>query len=176
MTEEKLVYLIGKRLPKVGLVMTVSLRMIPRFRSKWNEMKEARTTLGLHLEKGYVARVKEALKLFSALITQAMESAIETGMSMSARGYGLKRRTTMSLYKFRPFDAVFLSVNVLTLVSIVSLIALGALDFTFYPTVSHVSAGSNATVVFILFAIQSAYLLMLEVKEEISWKFSRSKI
>ena len=175
MTEEKLVYLIGKKMPKLGLVLSVSLRMIPRFRQKWKELREVQTTFSGE-EKGFVDRIKNALTLFSALITHAMESSIETGMSMSARGFGLKGRTSMALYKFRLRDVLFLLTNLALLSAIVVGIALGYVQFDYYPFLSPVVRGRQATGVFCLFAVQSALLLLLEIKEEVVWVYSRSKI
>lgn len=175
MTEEKLVYLIGKKLPKLGLVLSVSFRMIPRFRQKWREIKEVQTTFSGD-EKGFVDQIKAALSLFSALVTHAMESSIETGMSMAARGFGEKGRTSLILYKFRKRDAAFLTVNLCLLAAIVVGIAYGAVRFDYYPSLSPVVSGRMATGVFCLFAAQSALLLLQEIKEEVVWRFSRSKI
>ncbi len=176
MTEDKLVFLVGRRLPKIGLVLTISLRMIPRFRNKWWEIREVQSTLGDFAESGFIAQIKGAVKLFSALITHAMESAVETGMSMSARGYGLKGRSSLVLYKIRPYDIVFMCGNLFTFVAIIVGIAMGFIDYQFYPTVTPVECGSGTTGMFVLFAMQSALLVLQAIKEEAVWKYSRSRI
>ena len=175
-TDDKLLFLLGKQFPKIGLVLTVTLRMIPRFRMKWEELREVRSTVDDAAKKGFVSKVKGALRLFSALITQAMESSMETGMSMAARGYGVRKRTSVITYKFRTGDAIFLSLNLLLTASIVVFVALGAAKFDFYPYISPVSVGDRSIIVFVLYAVQSAMLLFKEVKEEALWNFCRSKI
>ena len=175
-TDDKLLYLLSKRFPKIGLVLTVTLRMIPRFRMKWEELREVRSTVDDAVKKGFVAKVKGALRLFSALITQAMESSMETGMSMAARGYGVQKRTSIVRYKFRASDALFLALNVVLLATIVVLVALGATKYSFYPYIMPISGGDMTIAVYVLYAAQSAMLLFKEVKEEALWNFCRSKI
>ena len=175
-TDDKLMFLLGRSFPKVGLVLTVTLRMIPRFRLKWEEIKEVRSTVDDFVEKGFVSKVKGALRLFSALITHAMESAMETGMSMAARGYGIGKRTSVIRYRFGWEDALFLTINALMTTAIIVLVALGATKFDFYPRISAITAGGMQASVYALFAAQSAMLLVQEVKEETIWKLSRSKI
>ena len=175
-TDDKLMYLIGKQFPKIGLVLTVTLRMIPRFRLKWEEIREVNSTTGDFIEKGFVSKIKGALRLFSALITHAMESSMETGMSMAARGYGISKRTSIVTYRFRASDALFFSLNAFLTIAVIVLVALGATRFTYYPYISSVFGGGITTGVYVLFAVQSALLLLQEVKEETIWKFSRSKI
>ena len=175
MTEEKLIYLIGKKFPKTGMVLSVSFRMIPRFREKWREIREVQTVFEGD-EKGFVAQIMGAMKMFSALMTEAMESSLETGMSMAARGYGLKGRTSLKLYKFRKADLSFLICNLVLLAAIVTGIALGATDYTFYPTLSIMGLDRLQIIVYCLFAFQSSLLVLLEIKEEIVWNYSRSRI
>ena len=175
-TDDKLLYLLGKQFPKIGLVLTVTLRMIPRFRMKWEEIREVRSTVDDFVEKGFVSKIKGALRLFSALITHAMESSMETGMSMAARGYGISKRTSIVSYRFRASDALFLTLNALMTIAVIVLVALGATHFSYYPYISSVFGGEMATGAYVLFAAQSALLLLQEVKEETIWKFSRSKI
>ena len=175
MTEEKLIYLIGRKFPKTGMVLSVSFRMIPRFREKWREIREVQRTLEGD-KTGFVEQVKGALMMFSALMTDAMESSIETGTSMEARGYGLKGRTSLNLYKFRKSDVIFVTFDVLLLASVITFVCLGFIEYSFYPTLSPVVGGRGAIVTFVLFAIRSAMPLVLELKEEIIWKYSRSKI
>ncbi len=175
-TGDKLLYLLSKRFPKIALVLTVTLRMIPRFRLKWEELREVRSTVDDAVDKGFVSKAKGALRLFSALITQALESSMETGTSMAARGYGVRKRTNVITYKFRASDALFLSMNVVLLATIVVLVALGAANYVFYPRIMPISGGFMEIAVYVLYAAQSIMLLFKEVKEETLWNFYQSKI
>ena len=97
-------------------------------------------------------------------------------MSMAARGYGISKRTSIVSYRFRASDALFLTLNALMTIAVIVLVALGATQFSYYPYISSVFGGEMATGAYVLFAAQSALLLLQEVKEETIWKFSRSKI
>ena len=175
MTEDKLLYLIGRRFPKIGLVLSVTLRMIPRFVDKWREIGEAQATLGGTRRKVF-DKIKNALRMFSALITQAMESSVETGMSMAARGYGLPGRKDFVRYRFRKSDLIFVCVNIALMIFLIVTIAQGTFAFNFYPHVSNPDRSLLAIAAYSAFFIQSSMLFLLQMKEEVVWTYSQSRI
>lgn len=97
LTSDKFVYLFGRTFPSLSLVMCMTLRFVPRFISRLEEIKQARQCLGAS-ENSPKQRLKNALTCFSVMMTWSLEGSIETADSMKARGYGLRGRTSYSVY------------------------------------------------------------------------------
>ena len=176
MTTDKFLYLFGKAIPKLALVLSMALRFIPLFREKHREFRVVQGASGLYDKKGFVNKIMCELKIFSALVTWSLENSVDTASSMKARGYGLKRRTHFSMYKFRKRDGLILAIN-LILFSVVSVgMAGGFVDFSFYPFVTEVKMGFFQMIVYISMGIMSLLPFITELWEVIVWKYSMSKI
>ena len=157
---ERLIYIIGRAFPKLALVISMSLGLVPRmlrdFRSINSSLKA--------VEK---RRIKRHLGAFSALFTRSMEDAIVTADSMRARGYGLKGRTFFNrfCYKFR--DVVY---SLLFIVLFMFSVVLNV-EPEFYPMYScELSLG------FVCFAALALIMTVFELKESLKWKLSISRI
>ena len=176
MTTDKFLYLFGKAIPKLALVLSMALRFIPLFREKHREFRVVQGASGLYDKKGFVNKIMCELKIFSALVTWSLENSVDTASSMKARGYGLKRRTHFSMYKFRKRDGLILAIN-LILFSVVSVgMAGGFVDFSFYLFVTEVKMGFFQMIVYISMGIMSLLPFITELWEVIVWKYSMSKI
>ena len=93
MTSDKIIYLFGRVIPKLSLILTMSLRFVPLFKQQAVKISRAQKTMGLYSSKSVTDKVLGGIRVFSALITWALENAIDTADSMKARGYGLGGRT-----------------------------------------------------------------------------------
>lgn len=176
MTTDKFLFLFGKLIPKLALVLSMALRFIPLFREKHREFRMVQGASGLYDKKGFVNKIMCELKVFSALVTWSLENSVDTALSMKARGYGIKGRTHFSMYKFRKRDGLILAIN-LILFSVVSVgMAGGFVDFSFYPFVTEVNTGFFQIIVYISIGIMSLLPFVTELWEVIVWKYSMSKI
>ncbi len=109
MTSDKLIYLFGRVLPSLSLVLSMTLRFVPRFQAQLHVIIQAQRCIGRDISKGSVwQRGRLAVQVISILITWAMEHAIETADSMQSRGYGLPGRTAFSIYRFTRRDKLAL--------------------------------------------------------------------
>ena len=176
MTTDKSLYLFGKAIPKLSLVLSMSLRFIPLFKEKLHEIRNVQSSIGLYDRKGFVNKIASELKVFSALITWSLENSVETASSMKARGYGLKGRTHFSMYKFRSRDFMYLLAIVIFFGIVIVGMAMGVTDFSFYPEISNFNFGISQIIVYISFALLSFIPFVSEVWEVIVWKYSVSKI
>ena len=87
MTSDKFVYLFGRVIPALSLVLSMSLRFIPKFKAQMQTVSEAQACIGRDTKNGSVfRRVGNAVKIFSILVTWSLENAIETADSMRSRG------------------------------------------------------------------------------------------
>ena len=176
MTTDKFLYLFGKVIPKLSLVLSMALRFIPLFREKHREFRMVQGASGLYDKKGFVNKIMCELKVFSALVTWSLENSVDTASSMKARGYGLKGRTHFSMYKFRKRDGIFLAVNLLLFSVVAFGMGIGFVDFSFYPFVTEIKTGAVQIVVYISLGVMSLLPFITELWEVIVWKYSMSKI
>lgn len=110
MTSDKFVYLFGRVIPALSLVLSMSLRFIPKFKAQMQTVSEAQACIGRDTKNGSVLRrVGNAVRIFSILVTWSLENAIETADSMRSRGYGLPGRTAFSIYRFDDRDKAALA-------------------------------------------------------------------
>lgn len=109
MTSDKFVYLFGRVIPSLSLVLSMTLRFVPRFKAQFRVVQEAQRCMGRDTENGSVLhRIKNAATIVSIMVTWSLENAIETADSMKSRGYGLPGRTAFSIYRFDVRDRLAL--------------------------------------------------------------------
>jgi len=105
MTSDKFVYLFGRIIPALSLVLSMTLRFVPKFRAQLHVVSEAQRCVGRDVSGGRTfQRVKNAITILSIMVTWSLENAIETADSMKSRGYGLPGRTAFSIYRFDERD------------------------------------------------------------------------
>ena len=108
-SSDKVVFLFGRIMPSLSLVISMALRFVPRFSAQMKLVRNAQHTIGRDINEGTLfQKIRNAVKILSIMITWSLENAIETADSMKSRGHGLKGRTSYSLYKFDKRDAFML--------------------------------------------------------------------
>lgn len=176
MTEDKLLYLFGRISPKVSLLITSALRFIPMMKNQAEKIRQSQKAMGLYASEGWLDKLKGALRVYLILITWALENAIETGDSMKARGYGLKGRTHYSLNKFRINDFVLMMIIMGLDLIIFCSIMRGDFEFSFYPTPSSPVIPSGGAFSMAAFLVLGFIPMILEIKEDLQWKYLKLKI
>lgn len=136
MTSDKFVYLFGRVIPAFSLVLSMTLRFVPKFKAQMQTVTEAQRCIGRDPSTGsLLQRIKNAVKIFSIMLTWCMENAIETADSMRARGYGLPGRSAFSIYRFDSRDRTALGWLLLCGAYVASGWIAGGTYFRYYPTV-----------------------------------------
>lgn len=109
MTSDRFVYLFGRKIPALSLVLTMALRFVPRFTGQLRVIMDAQRGMGREVTRGPLrARLRAAVDILSVLVTWSLENAIETADSMKSRGYGLPGRTAFSIYHMEERDRLLL--------------------------------------------------------------------
>ncbi len=175
MTTDKFVYLFGRVIPSLSLLLSMALRFIPRLKRQAKAISDAQSALG-RTGKNLRARVHCGLTQFSILVTWSLESAIETADSMRSRGYGLPGRTAFALYRFRRRDGAALALLLSGSAYIIAGAALGALDWRYYPTVKGAPLGLWPVSVLLGHCAVCMMPVILDVWEAQTWKRSQSRI
>ncbi len=116
MTSDKFIYLFGRLIPALSLVLSMALRFVPRFTKQAGVIADGQKCVGRSVGDGnIISRARHGITIFSILVTWALENAIETADSMKCRGYGEKGRTSFSLFHFDKRDGLCLFYMIVTL-------------------------------------------------------------
>ena len=176
MTSDKLLYVFGKFSPKLSLILSMGLRFVPLFNRQTKKINTTQTALGLYKDDNIIDRFKGSTRVFSVLLTWALENGIITADSMAARGYGIGKRTHFSLFRFRYSDIILLLLT-LTL-GIVTCISLGtnSLVITFYPKIETSVFTPMSVLGLTAYAVLTLLPIFMELKEKIKWNCLKSKI
>ena len=105
MTSDKFIYLFGRIIPAMSLMLSMALRFVPHFMAQLKVIRNGQKCVGMDVSNGkWFKKIRYALNMVSILVTWALENAIETADSMKSRGYGLRGRTAFSIYRFNRRD------------------------------------------------------------------------
>jgi energy-coupling factor transport system permease protein len=177
MTSDKFVYLFGRVIPALSLVLSLSLRLVPRYRAQIRVIADAQKCVGRDLSHGSILqRARQGIRILSIMVTWALENAIETADSMKSRGYGLAGRTAFSIYRFTRKD-VIAAVFLLVCGGYVIIGAVfGGLYFQYFPMAEGAGAGPFAISLFVVYLALCLTPLAINFQEDSRWKRSRSSI
>lgn len=175
MTSDKFVYLFGRIIPALSMILSMALRFVPRFRSQIKVISNAQKCIGRDVSNGNILqKAKHGIKIISIMVTWALENAIETGDSMKSRGYGLPGRTAFSIFSFNRRDLFALIYILLCVFIVIAGYMLGFYDFRFFPTVRGQWIGFGTVTVFIAYFALGTLPLIVNIKEDLVWKKIRS--
>ncbi len=177
MTSDKFVYLFGRIIPSMSLILSMSLRFVPKFTSQFNKVRNAQKCIGRDISDGSViSRLRHSIKIVSIMISWSLENAIETADSMKSRGHGLKGRTAFSIYKFDRRDFIILALTVFFGFA-VTIISIGGISaFRYFPSVKGELLSPWDIINYILYASLMLIPLIINVREGVRWKHLRSVI
>ena len=174
MTSDRLLYLFGALSPKLALILSMTLRYVPLFGQQVQKVKQAQKALGLYKEDNIVDSVRANTRVFSVMVTWALENGIITADSMTARGYGTGKRSHFSLFRFTKADAALLS-GALMLAALAVWGILGR-AITWYPTCTLSPLTARVWVGYISYGILAFLPVITDAKEAIQWRCFESNI
>ncbi|MBQ9950304.1 MAG: energy-coupling factor transporter transmembrane protein EcfT [Clostridia bacterium] len=173
MTSEKQMYLFGKLLPSFSLMLTMTLRLVPDFIRKINEISNAQKGFGA--EKGS-SKLKNGMSILSTAVTCALEGAVIRADSMKSRGYGCERRTQYTRFVFKSEDktvsALLLLFGAVCAYSVIK----GAVYCEFYPTFSVNGTSALSITGIFAFILFCNIPMTLNFSEDIKWQVIKSRI
>lgn len=175
MTSDKFIYLFGRVIPSLSLVLSMALRFVPKFIFQFNVIRNSQKCIGRDISDGkLLQRLKNAAKIISIMISWALENAIETADSMKSRGHGLKGRTAFSIYRFSKRDAAVLSLIMTSGVILIIMSVLDVAKFRYFPSVKGNVISAPAIIYYALYFSLMIMPLAINVWEGIKWKRLRS--
>lgn len=176
-TLDKFIYLFGWVIPALSLVLSMTLRFIPKFKSQLAAVVEAQRSIGRDISQGSLPRrMKLAVSVLSIMITWALENAMDTADSMKGRGYGLPGRTAFSIYRLDDRDKSALAFLLLCAFCLVMGTAASAFSFRYYPGIRAGARTPLALSFQLVYAALCAMPILLNAFEERKWKSIHSKM
>ncbi|MFV0516669.1 MAG: energy-coupling factor transporter transmembrane component T [Aminipila sp.] len=176
MTTDKFIYLFGKAIPKLSLVISMAIRFVPMFITQIKHISSVQKTMGIYATRSIVDRILSGFRVFSSIVTWSLENAVDTAASMRARGYGLEGRTNFSIFRFATRDAVMIAIIIgLFAVALVGTTA-GVLDYNFYPRMSHILINPLSLISYLSLIVLMCMPFVVEIEENRRWNYYVSKI
>lgn len=176
MTSEKLFFLLRLLSPKLAMVFSMAMRNLTLYRQQIRRIQQAQRALGLYREGHLIDDIRGGLRVFSVLLTWALENGIITANSMQARGYGIGRRSCFTNFKMRLPDLILLLTAIALAAASAAGMLSGLLTWQFYPVcqppVYH-GFGFGTLAAYTLLALLP---LIYEGKERLTWHCLRRSI
>ena len=100
-SSDKIIYLLGRIWPRLSLFVSILLRFVPQIVVRFSRVNKAQTSIGRGVGQGNIfAKIRNAVRVTSIVITWTLENFVDSGLSMKSRGFTLKGRSAYSLYRF----------------------------------------------------------------------------
>lgn len=177
MTSDKFVYIFGRIIPALSLVLSMVLRFVPKFKEQLAVVSNAQKCIGRDAGSGsLIQKAKHGIRILSVMMTWALENAIETADSMKSRGYGLPGRSSFSLYRFDGRDQGALAF-LIGAGGFIALMALrGGMNWQYYPIVKGAEMSAWSVSAWLCYLALCAMPIILNYWEERTWKRTASNI
>lgn len=170
MSSDKLIYLFGRILPSLSLLLAMTMRFVPRFKEQIRRIADAQRCLGKDISYGSVAqRMRQGWTLLSVMTTWALENSIETSDSMKSRGYGLPNRSSFSIYKMDKRDKKALTFLIAAGMYILIGAWKGGLYYRYFPTLK-ISTGIHTIFILITYLLLALFPVGANILQQIRWR------
>lgn len=176
-TSDKFVYLFGRVIPALSLVLSMTLRFVPLFRRQLETVRQAQFCIGRDASTGSAwQRARKAVTIFSIMVTWALENAIETADSMKSRGYGLRGRTAFSIYRMEDRDKYALGWLGFCGMYLLCGSLAGGLKWWYFPMLQGAMAQPFSISFYLAYLALCLTPVIIDRKEARVWRCSPSKI
>ena len=177
MTSDKFIYLFGRIIPSLSLIISMTLRFVPRFSAQLKVVANAQRCMGRDVSNGsIIKRAKHGLSILSIMTTWALENAIDTADSMKSRGYGQPGRTAFSIFNFDKRDRkAFIYIMVFGIYTLIGSLS-GGMYFRYFPSIRANDVSVFRLSVFVAYGALCMCPILIEIWEVSKWKAIESKI
>lgn len=111
-TTPKLSYLLFPIVPRLAMLMIISLRFVDLFIQKMQRLAMFQKTRGVVLTEGnFKQRLLKMGQLMRIILVDTISEAMETATLMEARGFGVTKRSQYQRFHFRVMDWLFLTIS-----------------------------------------------------------------
>lgn len=171
MDSDKIIYLFGRAVPSLATVITMVMRLVPMYVCHFKEVYRLRA---LEINSfNVLKKIRISLASVSSTTTWALENAVFTADSMTARGYGSSKRSFYSDFVFTKRDFILLSFMILAAVVFSVSAVMGGGYAMYFP---YIKMGDNHFFnisAYISFGSVCFMPVFFNVWEELKWRFLR---
>ncbi len=167
-SQDDILAVFGKKLPKTALVISMILGFIPKLRRQYTRLLHAQYGTGGTRRKS----LRRCAVLFIACLAYEAERVMDISMSMKARGYGLKNRTHAQSRHMRKSDAAAIAFSLVLCIVCYVCIGTGKLDYWYYPRLSPNGFDPVGVGCYFLLCISPVFFI---VKERTLWRYCPAK-
>lgn len=158
-TSDKYIWLLGRIFPAAGLVLSCAIRFLPMFIRTSREFAAVQNAQTL----------RGRLRAFSASVGYSAERAMDSALSMKARGYGTSPRTSFSIYRFTEYTAVSMAAVLAAAGISLALRVAGTGEYYFYPALSDIPFGAADIAMYCAFAALCLLPSAVIIYRNIAW-------
>ena len=173
-TSDKIIYLFGRVIPAMSLMISMTLRFVPRFKNFLQSV--LRTQRAMHRPENTKEKLQQAMAAFSATVSWAMEQSIVSADSMKSRGFGLLGRTAFSIFIFEKRDGTALALLALLCLGGAVSHLTGLMGWTYYPSLSGELFGPVQCLAYLCYGGICNLPLITNLMEDRKWNALRSGI
>ena len=173
-TSDKIIYLFGRVIPAMSLLISMTLRFVPRFKNYLQSVMQVQKAM--HRPETAKEKLQQALAAFSATVSWAMEQSIISADSMKSRGYGIAGRTAYSIYRFEKRDGIALLILAALCIGAVIPCLAGLTAWNYYPSLSGILIGPLQIFAYLCYSGACLLPLIIDLTEDRKWNSLRSKI
>lgn len=175
-TSDEIVYLFGKVAPHFALVLTMTLRFVPKFKNQLLSVAATQKVLEINQSNSPIKKIKRGMQTLSIVVMWSFEDAIDTANSMKARGYGLDKRSHFSIFSFKKRDKRFLSGFIILTLPLLISIYTKHTSWYYFPNVQAFNLNATQISLWLMYLTLTLSPLMLNLEMEMKWKRSQLKI
>ena len=181
MTSDKFIYIFGKIIPAMSLVLSMALRFVPKYQIQLKKVSDSQRVMEKDVKeqkgiKSIISKSKKGMHILSILTTWSLESSVITADSMRARGYGLRGRNNFVIYRFDTRDKMMTIVLALETIIVLTGIFTSKVNFLYYPMIMVNEVTPVTLVIYICYGILCMTPWIINRIEDIRWHYLRSKI
>lgn len=161
---EKFLYLFGRVSPSLALLISMVFRFIPLMFRRWQEIREAQKGMG-YIEDvaGIMDKARQFIKELSILVSWSLENSIDTSISMSARGYGIGKRTSFHMFRWHRMDIIILGICILNILPVIYEIQKNGFQVWYFPGIIIRELDQTAIIAILNLCIYLLIPVILEV-------------
>jgi len=177
MTSDKFIYLFGRLIPALSLLLSMVLRLVPMFTKRIGMVGAVRESIGKSARHGTaVNKLRNSMDILSVMMSWSLEGAVTTGDSMRSRGYGTGLRTNFLKYRFTVRDFAAMVLMLIFAAGVIISMTMGVAEIDFIPVVKMRGMDVRMVIALVCYGGLLVIPTCIHIWEEISWRISRSKI
>lgn len=170
-TSDKFIYIFGRALPSIALIVSMTLSLIPRLIEQVKVIADSQRSIGLDWKSGSIKqRIRAGARILSILVSWALEDAVITADSMRARGYGQQHRSTFSIFRFGKRDAKMLAMILILFAAEIFTYVRGRGTMEFYPAMVFRRIDFIDIIIYFLYITLGILPAVIQIKEDLKWK------